>query len=97
MVKGKIYELMVYGDALDAFQSMNHVIHKPIHSQCDKEIMDFLDEAKNEYYAIEQEIYNRIDEARKTSDLDQDWVNEQYEELEDKKYEWFIKWFGECK
>jgi hypothetical protein len=45
---GKLYELMAYGDDLDAFYSMNKQMTKPIHTENDREIMELLNEAKKE-------------------------------------------------
>ena len=45
---GKLHDLMAYGDDLDAFYSMNKTMLQPQHTECDREIMNLLNEAKKE-------------------------------------------------
>jgi hypothetical protein len=80
---GKLYELMAYGDDLDAFYSMNKRVTKAGHTECDREIMDLLNEAKKEFPHITDEKYRLHSQPR------------QYFELEQDRTIWFKKWFGE--
>jgi len=88
---GKLYELMSYGDDLDAFYSMNKRMTGSIHTENDREIMELLDEAKKEYPTdesiegtYEPSEYDIIAHAGFSQDV-----------LDQKREEWYKKWFGE--